>query len=79
MNKKSGNRIVSGKTLTIFMLLFTWSNQTHASLPGYLLNRIAGVIEGAFVNEIKGFITRDGESIASAGAVWMDYGSALEA
>jgi len=79
MNKKSGNQIVFGKALTIFMLLFTWSNQTHASLPGYILNRIAGVIEGAFVNEIKGFITRDGESIASAGAVWMDYGTALEA
>ena len=79
MHKKSGNRIVFGKALTIFLLLFTWNNPTHASLPGYILNRIAGVIEGAFVDEIKGFVTRDGESIASAGSVWMDYGTALEA
>ena len=80
MNKKSGTRIIAtGNVLTVFMLLFAWNNQTHASLPGYILNRIAGVIEGAFVNELKGFVTRDGESIASAGSVWMDYGTAVEA
>ena len=86
MKKHSSNRCRTGKTLLLSALLLSDHISAKADLYGvlvkagdYIMGKVVEGIDGAIMDTAERMVTREGESVASAGAVWMDYGNSVNA
>lgn len=82
----SGNRHLRSKGILMVVTLLSIQIPVKADLYGvlvktgnYIMGKVIAGIDGAIVDAAERMITREGESIASAGAVWMDYGNSIDA
>lgn len=86
MKKYASSRCTTGKTLLLSAILLSGHISAKADLYSvlikagdYIMGKVVEGIDGGIMDTAERMVTREGESIASAGAVWMDHGNSVNA